>query len=30
LIEVECDGEPIIDHEAMRPLWPRHKVDISV
>jgi alpha-L-fucosidase len=29
VIEVECDGEPIIDHEAMRSLWPRYKVGIS-
>lgn len=30
VIEVECDGEPVISHEAMRPLWPRNKVGISV
>ncbi len=30
VIEVECDGEPIIDHAAERPLWPRYKVDISI
>ena len=30
VIEVECDGEPIVDHAAMRPLWPRYKVGISV
>ncbi len=29
VIEVECDGEPAIDHSALRPLWPRHKVGIS-
>jgi alpha-L-fucosidase len=29
VIEVECDGEPVIDHEANRPLWPRYKVGIS-
>ncbi len=29
VIEVECDGEPTVDHGAMRPLWPRHKVGIS-
>jgi len=29
VIEVECDGEPVIDHEAMRPLWPRYKAGIS-
>ena len=27
--EVECDAEPVIDHEAMRPLWPRYKVGVS-
>jgi alpha-L-fucosidase len=30
VIEVECDGEPEVNHEAMRPLWPRYKVGISV
>ena len=30
VIEVECDGEPIVDHEAIRSLWPRYKVGISV
>ena len=30
VIEVECDGEPTVDHGSMRPLWPRHKVGISV
>ncbi len=30
VIEVECDGEPVVNHEAMRPLWPRYKVGISV
>jgi alpha-L-fucosidase len=29
VIEVECDGEPVIDHEAMRALWPRYKVGVS-
>ena len=29
VIEVECDGDPIVDHEATRPLWPRYKVGIS-
>ena len=29
VIEVECDGEPSVDHGAMRPLWPRNKVGIS-
>jgi alpha-L-fucosidase len=30
VIEVECDGEPTVDHGAMRPLWPRLKADISI
>ena len=30
VIEVECDREPIVDHAAMRPLWPRYKVGISI
>ncbi len=29
VIEVECDGEPEVDHAAMRPLWPRYKVGVS-
>ncbi len=29
VIEVECDGEPAISHESMRPLWPRYKVGMS-
>ncbi|MDR3772422.1 MAG: alpha-L-fucosidase, partial [Terracidiphilus sp.] len=29
VIEVECDGKPDIDHDALRPLWPRYKVGIS-
>lgn len=29
VIEVECEGEPVIDHEAMRSLWPRYKTNIS-
>ena len=29
VIEVECDAEPVIDHDAMRPLWPRYKVGVS-
>ena len=29
-IEVECDGEPMADHSAMRPLWPRYKVGMSI
>src|SRR5580698_2663723 len=30
VIEVECDGEPTVDHGSMRPLWPRLKAGISV
>ena len=30
VIEVECDGEPVVDHEAERPLWLRLKAGISV
>ena len=30
VIEVECDGEPVINHQAMRSLWPRYKVGISI
>jgi alpha-L-fucosidase len=30
VIEVECDGEPTVDHSTMRPLWPRLKAGISV
>jgi alpha-L-fucosidase len=29
VIEVECDGEPVISHDATRPLWPRYKVGVS-
>jgi alpha-L-fucosidase len=29
VIEVECDGEPEVNHEAMRPLWPRYKVGMT-
>jgi alpha-L-fucosidase len=29
VIEVECDGEPVVNHETMRSLWPRYKVGIS-
>jgi alpha-L-fucosidase len=28
VIEVECDAEPVIDHEALRALWPRYKVGV--
>jgi alpha-L-fucosidase len=30
VIEVQCDGEPVVDHAAERPLWPRYKVGISI
>ncbi len=29
VIEVECDADPVINHESMRNLWPRLKVGIS-
>lgn len=29
VIEIECDGEPTVDHGSMRPLWPRLKVGVS-
>ena len=29
VIEVECDGEPAIDHTAIRSLWPWYKADIG-
>jgi alpha-L-fucosidase len=29
VIEVVCDSEPIIDHDAERPLWPRFNVGLS-
>jgi alpha-L-fucosidase len=29
VIEVECDGEPVIDHESPRAHWPRYKVGVS-
>ncbi len=29
VIEVECDAEPVIDHEAPRTHWPRYKVGVS-
>ena len=28
VIEVECDDNPAIDHDAMRPIWPRHNVGV--
>ncbi|HTW79596.1 MAG TPA: alpha-L-fucosidase, partial [Terracidiphilus sp.] len=30
VIVVECDGEPEVDQKSLIPLWPRHKVGISV
>jgi alpha-L-fucosidase len=30
VLEVECDSEPILNHEATRSEWPRYKVGISV
>jgi alpha-L-fucosidase len=30
VIEVECDGEPVINQGSKRPLWPRYKAGISV
>jgi alpha-L-fucosidase len=29
VIEVECDAEPVIDHEGPRAHWPRYKVGVS-
>ena len=29
VIEVECDAEPVIDHESPRAHWPRYKVGVS-
>jgi len=29
VFEVECEGEPIIDHDAIRSQWPRHQVGIT-
>jgi alpha-L-fucosidase len=29
VIEVECDAEPVIDHEGPRSHWPRYKVGVS-
>ena len=29
VFEVECEGEPAIDHDAIREHWPRQKVGIS-
>ncbi|HTZ57765.1 MAG TPA: alpha-L-fucosidase [Acidobacteriaceae bacterium] len=29
VIELECDGEPAVDHYSIRPEWPRYKVGVS-
>ena len=29
VIAVECDGEPTVNHDETRPLWPRYKVGVS-
>ena len=29
VVEVECDGNPVIDHDASRSHWPRYKVGVS-
>jgi len=29
VVEVECDGNPVIDHDATRSHWPRYKVGVS-
>jgi alpha-L-fucosidase len=29
VIEVQCDADPVIDHEALRYLWPRYKAGVS-
>src|SRR5579863_7340453 len=29
VFEVECEGDPVIDHEATRSQWPRYKAGIS-
>ena len=30
VIEVECDGEPVINPSALRSVFPRYKVGISI
>ena len=30
VIALECDGPPVVDHSAERPLWARYKVGISI
>jgi alpha-L-fucosidase len=29
VFEVECEAEPVIDHDAIRSQWPRYKAGIS-
>lgn len=29
VIEVECEGEPVIDHEAIRSEWMRYKAGVD-
>jgi alpha-L-fucosidase len=29
VFEVDCEGDPVIDHDAIREHWLRHKVGIS-
>ena len=29
VIELECDGEPVVDHDSIRAQWPRFKVGTS-
>jgi alpha-L-fucosidase len=29
VIELECDAEPAVDHNALRPLWPRYKAGVG-
>jgi alpha-L-fucosidase len=29
VIELECDAEPAVNHESIRPLWPRYKAGVS-
>jgi hypothetical protein len=29
VIEAQCDSEPIVDNNAIRPEWPRYSVNVS-
>jgi alpha-L-fucosidase len=29
VIELECAGEPVVNHDSMRPLWPRYRAGTS-